>query len=274
MTEAPAQEQQVQEQQHRPDSYEWIRDTGANGIIPERVQRQWVNADNRERRLRDQYRSIEENTELVNEAKSQRAQDAYERNRDQIVNLKQETKKSLLNEARMSERRSRPWPTGENREPTDPQRLLLAAQEGDRLVRIARRRSTMTVGGQEKRNPMFSPTDFLKEQYGIGLEQGGPAGASLCGGVLRACEELGVDPEEVMNAHRDDHQMEQMDNARRMAHYSGLISTLVPEPPKRLQAKKQRGSDFTYRPRQKPPMMDKSGGESPIKGRRSKRPWK
>jgi hypothetical protein len=283
MTEAVQEQQQEQHSEHRPNSYEWIRDTGANGVIPESVRRQWVNADNREARLRDQYLSISEDGDLTPEAKSLRAQDAYERERDQIVNLKQETKASLLSEAKLAARRSQPWPQGESREPSDPQRLLLAAQEGDRLVRVAQRRATISVSGKERPNPMFSSTDFLKEKYGEGLEQGGAAGASLCGGVLRACEELGVDVQEVLNAHRDEYQIQQIDNARRMQLYTELISERVPELPKKLQAKKQRGGDFNYRPRRNAPMVDKSGGEPPITksgptqlaGRRkAKRPWK
>jgi hypothetical protein len=273
MTEAAQVEQQQQDEQHRPDSYEWIRDAGAGGIIPERVQRQWKNADNREARLRNQYLSISEDGDLTPEAKSQRAQAAYERERDQIVNLKQETKKALLSEARFSERRSRPWPQGESREPSDPQRLLLQAQESDRLVRIAQRRSTISVSGKERPNPMFSATDFLRQKYGEGLELGGAAGASLCGGVLRACEELGVDREEVLNVHRDDSQIQQIDNARRMQMFTELISERVPEPPKRLQAKRRRGSDFNYRPRRNAPMADKETSVSPRIGRR-RRPWK
>jgi hypothetical protein len=237
MTEQATEQAQVEEpqeqEQYRPNSYEWIRDTGADGIIPRDTQRKWINADNRASRLRDQYRSISENSDLTPEAKEQRLQDLYERNRHEIENLKHEAVKSLLSEARMAERRSRPWPAGESREPTDPQRLLLQAGEGDRLVRIAQRRSTITTGGRERPNPMFSMTGFLQEQYGAGLEQGGPGGASLCGGVLRAAEELGVDQDEILNAHRDEHQIELIDNARRMHHYSRLVDMRVPEPPKR-----------------------------------------
>jgi hypothetical protein len=232
MTEQAHVEQQ-QEQQHPVGSYEEIRDTGGGGIIPEATRKKWVTADTRATRLKDQYRSIEENGDLTDEAKERQLEDTYERNRDQISNLKHEAVKALLSDAKLDARRSRPWPTGENREPSDPQRLLLQAQEGDRLVRIAQRRSTVTVSGKEQRNPMFSLTGFLQEKFGEGLEQGGPAGAALCGGVLRACEELGIDREEIMNAHRTEHEMELLDNARRMQHYSGLIDMTVPKPRKR-----------------------------------------
>jgi hypothetical protein len=237
MTEAAQEQAQVEQQQephseYRPNSYEWIRDTGAGGIITEAMQRKWVQADTRASRLRDQYRHIEEDQDLTPEAKDKRLQDLYERNRHEIENLKHEATRSLLSEARMAERRSRPWPTGENREPTDPQRLLLAAQEGDRLVRIAQRRATITTGGRERPNPLFSITSFLREQYGSGLQEGGPAGAARCAGTLRACEELGVSEDEVLNVHRDEHQIELIDNARRMADYSRLVDMTVPKPPK------------------------------------------
>jgi hypothetical protein len=117
------------------------------------------------------------------------------------------------------------------------------------LVRIAQRRATITTGGRERPNPMFSMTGFLQEQYGAGLEQGGPGGASLCGGVLRAAEELGVDQDEVLNAHRTEHEMELIDNARRMHHYSRLVDMRVPQPPERNTGPKRLRSERRNRNR-------------------------
>jgi hypothetical protein len=253
MTEAAQEQvqeqQQEQQEQYRPDSYEWIRDTGANGVIPQPTQKKWQIADSHASRLRDRYRHIQEDQDLTPEAKDQRVQDLYERNRHEIENLKHEAVKALLSDAKLAARQSRPWPQGESREPSDPQRLLLQAQEGDRLVRIAQRCATITTGGRERPNPMFSMTGFLQEQYGAGLEQGGPGGASLCGGVLRAAEELGVDQDEVLNAHRTEHEMELIDNARRMHHYSRLVDMRVPQPPERNTGPKRLRSERRNRNR-------------------------
>jgi hypothetical protein len=122
----------------------------------------------------------------------------------------------------------------------DTKHLSLAYAESERLVRIAQKRAE---------NPVFKlgVGDYLRQQYQQGIETGGAQGSALCAGVLRAAEELGVSPHDILDPLRTDEQRQAFDDARRLEHYSTLISTSVPEPPKNLQATKQRGSDFSYR---------------------------
>ena len=53
------------------ESYEQIRNTSP--LVSEEVRRQWIEADQRERMLRYEYRKLEENEDLTPDAKARRA---------------------------------------------------------------------------------------------------------------------------------------------------------------------------------------------------------
>jgi hypothetical protein len=123
-------------------SYEAIRDTSP--AIPDRVRSTWQLADKQALRLREEYQRIADNEELTDEAKSQKALNAYERNREKITDTKQQARQALLREASLLERRARPWPAGENKDiSNDTERLSLAYSESERLVRLAEKRSKL-----------------------------------------------------------------------------------------------------------------------------------
>ncbi len=221
------------------ESYEGIRD--ASPIIPQGVRVKWIEADQAAKTLRDRYAQLEADEDLTLEAKSRKAQELYEQQRGRIEDKKKAAVRALRAEAELAERQSLPHPAGQSRVATDAQTLLLDQNEASRLVRTAERRKN--APGPLKQ----SDSDFLREEYKRGLKLGGLEGGVLCRGVLRAAGELGISSHEILDSLRDDSQRERLDDARRLEHYSGLIDTKAPRPPKTLQNAKKRGSDVLYR---------------------------
>jgi hypothetical protein len=224
------------------ESYESIRDHSE--VIPAPIRQKWQHADNHEQRLRQTYERLEEDGDLTAEAKSQRAIAAHTSEVPKIVAKKQDARDSLLAEARISERRAKPWPKGQPKVLSNsPDVLGLAYSESERLVRIGNKRA-------ERPGPFGSNhTDFLREKYKEGLDTGGIQGAALCYGVERAAEELGVPLESIIAPLRTDEQRVALDDARRLEYFSGLISTKrVPEPPRSLTKAVQRQRREMNRP--------------------------
>ena len=77
-----------------PSSYEGIRD--ASPVILDRVRSAWQLADKQALRLREEYDRIAGNEELTDEAKQQKALNAYERNAQKIADSKQQARQAFL----------------------------------------------------------------------------------------------------------------------------------------------------------------------------------
>jgi hypothetical protein len=249
------------------NSYEAIRDSSP--ILSERARSAWQLADKMGQRLREEYQRIADDAELVDAAKQERAARAYERNAQRIAEAKQQARQALLRESSIKERQAKPWPTGESKDISNStERLSLAYSESERLVRIVEKRSNLKTANSERPNPLFNAGDFLRGKFAEGIGIGGVQGSALCAGVLRAAEELGVDEHDVLDPLRTDEQRELLDNARRLAHYSRLVDTSVPQVPRKLLSRSERRRTAAH---------GLAGGvtDDPMaKGRPRKKTWK
>jgi hypothetical protein len=271
MTEAAQEQAQVEQQQHPVNSYEAIRDSAP---ISKETHDLWLQADRGALNLQQSYENLSQDTVLTDEARARRAQELYEQRGRRVIAQRQQVRDALLKAVKSAENSSFPMPGGEGITTTDANKLLASQNEADRIVRtLERRKERDKIGGGD-------PSTYLKQEYERGLEIGGVEGGAICRGALRAAEEMGQGTDWLPRGERH---IQQLDIARRLFHASGIISTEAPKPPKKLQAKRQRGSDFNYRPRRQNPFADRSSGEPTDKsgpstqligGRRSKRPWK
>lgn len=204
------------------ETYENIRDNSE--IVPREARVAWIEADQSERMLRYQYDRLTEDADLNDEAKARRAGEVYEQHRKGIERKKQAAKDSLIKASRSAVKSSIPTPSGEASSSTDPTKLLLDQNEANRIVRTVERRGDKGPFSQ-------SSSEYLKQEYERGLEIGGVEGGAICQGALRAAQELGAGDEWLP---RNDRQRELLDQARRLEHFSGFISTSAPKPPKSL----------------------------------------
>jgi len=243
-------------------TYEQIRDH--TPVVPSGIREEWIRADQKARRLREDYERIQEEGDLTPEAKARRAQEIYERSREPIEAARKGVRESLLKSAKSAEYFSFPRPKDESLTTSDPTKLLLDQNEAARIVRTIERRKAQ--GGPFKQDT----GEFLREEYRRGLEIGGPEGGAVCRGVLRAARELGAGDEWV-DALRQDRHRESFDRARRLEHYSMIVPSEAPKPPKSL-AKAAKGdrtrADLKpmFRPVGGPPM---AAGQQPHGGRGS-----
>jgi hypothetical protein len=245
---------------NRQTSYEYLRDEAP--FVPERERRMLQNLDNQRTRIRNEYASIDENGDLVEEARERQKDEIYERNRVHIESKGQQIKDGLLSAASFLERKAKPWPSGESKDiSNDTGRLSLAYSEAERLVRIANKRSE---------NPIFKNAghgEFLREHYQRGIETGGAQGSAMCFGALRAGEELGVGEGSIIDPLRTDEQRELVDNARRLEALATSVSMDTPKPRRAGRGRLQGG-----RP---PNVLVGDGGELTIQSRGNRKPaWK
>lgn len=221
------------------ESYEAIRDN--SDLVPSDVRKMWIEADQSERMLRQTYDRLAEDSDLTAEARQRKATEVYEQSRERIESRKQATRQALLKQVEYAEKAAIPRPSGEPLSSNDPTKMLIEQNEAGRLVRTIERRRAQ--GG-----PFRHDTgDFLKQEYKRGLEAGGLEGGSVCRGVLRAAQELGISHEEVIGSLRDERHRESLDRARRLEMAADTINTKPPKPPKSFEKAVRRGS-FQQRP--------------------------
>jgi hypothetical protein len=252
---------------HRQTSYEYLGDEAP--FVPDKERRMLQHLDNRRIRMRQDYADVDADEDLMPEAKDRKKDEIHKRDKPHIESQSQRVIDGLLSQARVLERKAKPWPERQSKDlSNDTERLSLAYAEADRLVRVANKRSTL--GNTDKRNPLYNLGDFLKEKYAEGMSTGGAQGSALCAGVLRAAEELGASQEEILNSLRTDEQRQMVDEARRLQMFAGSISTDTPQPRRRKRTGPRR-----LRGGQAPKLLS-GGGNEPMAIRCSnrKRAWK
>jgi hypothetical protein len=206
--------------------YESIRDSN---IVPPSVREKVIYSEQARRGLRQTYEKLQDDQDLTLEAKQRLAQEAFERNKDRVVEKNQEAREGLINAAKAKEKSAVPKPPGVSLTTEDPTRLLLIQGEADRVRRIADKRGNHPLGGGARIG------DFLRSEYKRGVEElSGAEAQARCAGVLRAAEELGVSEEEVVGSLRTDQQRETLDEARRLYYMSDMFSKDAPAPPRQL----------------------------------------
>jgi len=215
----------------------------ARNAVPEDLKERWIRIDQKARNLQQGYEGLQADDDLTAEAKSRRAQELYQRHKDDIEGGRKALRETQIKRAKTAEEFSIPRPSGEALVSQDTNKLLLDAAEGDRIVRTVERR-TSTDGPLK-----VDVSDILREEYRRGLDVGGPAGGSICRGVLRAAHELGVD-NEFINPLRSDRHRESLDDARRLLLAADALGGDAPKPPRSLtQAAKRERVEQDLAPR-------------------------
>ena len=215
-----------------PTTYENARD--ASPVVPDAVRRTWQAADREEQLLRQQVDALLNDETLVPEVKAERARELYESKSNAIAEKRQQTREALLKAADAAYRASIPVYSGQALAPADTNALLADQNEAARIVRTVKSK-------EEKSGPYgFRATDYVREEYARALAAGGIEGGSILRGCIRASEELGLDIEDVLSGVRSERHREYVDKSRRLAHFADMLSTKVPELPRRTRDRLQR----------------------------------
>ena len=203
---------------------------------------------------------LREDESLNDEFRQRRATEIYEQNKAKMEAARLKARDTLQKHAAFAEKAAIPTPNGEPTSSSDPTKLLIDLQTSASIVRTIERQ--WSAAGPLKR----SPGEYLTEQYRKGLGQGGLEGGSLCRGVLRAAEELGLG-DDFLDPLRSDRDRERLDNARRLLFAADSIDTKAPKPPRELTrsaagSATRRGGQFTHRA--SPVMAPEASPEAPV----------
>jgi len=269
MTEAPGQQLEAE---HKPDSYESLRDTLPG--ISQAARTRWQKADRSAANLLELYQSLQKDSDLVPEARSRKAAEFYSRESPKIEQSWQQTREELRGAAEALTKMATPRPKGEKLEATSNEELLTAQNESARILRVIERRANGP--GPFK----ATATDLLKSEYAKGMKEAGVAGVARCRGVLAASDELGVSPEERLASLRDDTQRENLDKARRLEQAAYAVPSSAPRPGAALNSRVQPASRHNFQMQrrqthlvQQPSNLDSSEEPNPFKKTSPRRRW-
>lgn len=217
--------------------YEAIRDSG---LLTEAVREDYIKAEQARRSLRQGYEKLLADGDLTDEARERRAQELYEGRKGSVEAAGNRAREAILKQARSAEQASMPKPSGEPLSSTSADRILLDQNEASRIIRTVERRKA-------QKGP-FRPDigSYLTQEYRRGMEQGGLSGGAVCRGVLRAADELDIDPEQIIDPLRDDKHRESLDRARRLYWFSGSVSESAPPIPRQLDRSRPKRVPGTY----------------------------
>ena len=214
-------------------------------FLPKEAKEAWIKADHKADMLRLAYDGLANDETLNDEYKQRRAEELYRERKDSVESARRGARETILKHAAFAEKNAIPTPNGEPTSSSDPTKYLIDLQRAESLVRSIERQKN--IGGPLKR----SPSEYLTEQYRQGLKQGGLEGGSLCRGVLKAAEELGISADDVVEPLRSDQDRERLDKSRRLQVAADSISSEAPKPPRSLAggsaARSRRGGQFTHR---------------------------
>ena len=217
--------------------YEAIRDSG---LLNPDTRENYIKAEQASRSLRQEYEKLTEDQDLTDEARARRAQELYEGRKGSVEAAGHKARESILKQAKSAEQASMPKPSGEPLASTSSDRILLDQNEASRIIRTVERRKA-------QKGP-FRPDigSYLTQEYRRGMEEGGLSGGAVCRGVLRAADELDIDPEQVVDPLRDDKHRESLDRARRLYWFSDTVSTTAPPIPRTLDPRRPKRVPGSY----------------------------
>ncbi len=213
------------------ESYETIRDSE---LLTQETREAYVLAEQSRRNLRSEYEALIADETLNDDYKVQRAQELYEQRAKNVESAGRKARELLLKQAQAAEQVAIPRPKGESLSSSDATKLVADQNEASRIVRTVERRKT--EGGPFRQNT----GEMLRGEYARGLEIGGLEGGAVCRGTLRAADELGVSPEEVIDPLRGDAHREAADRARRFGVFADTVSEKAPTIPRQLDRSRPR----------------------------------
>jgi hypothetical protein len=232
----------VENQEHKPGTYESLRDEMEGISAP--VRTRWQAADKGAANLLSIYGSLQADSDLTDEARSRKASEHYERHAPGVEEGWATTRAELRGAAKALVEASTPRPSGQKLAATTNEEILVAQGERERILRTIERRKA--AGGPFKANA----TDHLKAEYQRGLATGGALGAAICRGVLDAGRELGVPEETWIAPLRDDQQRANLDRARRVEQASYAVPSRAPRPGAALNSGVRSEASGIFQPRQ------------------------
>jgi hypothetical protein len=217
--------------------YEAIRDSG---LLAEAVREDYIKAEQASRGLRREYEQLTQDQDLTHEARTRRAQELFEQRRGSVEAAGKKARESILKQAKSAEQGSMPKPSGEGLTSSSSDRILLDQNEASRVIRTIERKKAAP-------GPFKHDTGaYLTQEYARGLEIGGVEGGAICRGTLRAADELGIDPDQVVDPLRDDKHRESLDRARRLYWFSDTVSESAPAIPRKLDGRKPKRVPGSY----------------------------
>jgi hypothetical protein len=240
------------------------------GSVTGKAAETWDAADKAERQLQNLYHRLSEDGELTRAAKSNRAWEAYDAEREGILQKRKKTRELLLQQAAAAERFATPMPEGESVITTNEQKTLLTQNEQSRIRTNLERSEAIGKGTP------FSPKtyDILQREYDYGMEIGGVRGGAICRAVADIVRENQGNIDKVVDHHRRLVHRNSLEDAQRAVAQSGLISVRrVAEPPfDNPRGGKKRTAGHTGIPRSGNAVVGGKG--TPLFPKRSRPSWK
>ncbi len=219
------------------ERYETIRDSE---LLIQDTRESFIRADQARRGLHREYEKLLSDEDLTDEARARRAQELHEQRSGGVESAGRKARESILKQAKSAEQASMPKPSGEGLSSSSPDRILLDQNEASRVIRTIERKKAAPGPFRHDSGA------YLTQEYARGMEIGGVEGGAICRGVLRAADELGIDPEQVVDPLRNEKHRESLDKARRLAWLSDTVSTQAPSIPRQLDPRKTKRVPGTY----------------------------
>lgn len=207
-------------EQEAPSSYEHLRDSA-----PQDAGVEWRDGDRWAAHVREQLSKLANDEELSDKGRHERAQYHIEAATKKIAAGYEKAATWLEKEAKRQELASIPLPDGHtlNSKVKDNAGLLAVQGEAQAIISKVEARRAKTPKGMRAPDPA---PDVLRDAYASAMEDGGVEGMARARGVLRACEQLGIDKSAVVAPFMERTHYEAADEARRLEY----LRRLVPSP--------------------------------------------
>ena len=193
------------------DLYERLRDSA-----PKEARVEWRDGDRWAASLREKFQELAADGDLSEQGKFERAQRHLETAAAKIQRGYERAAKTLEREAQRQALASVPLPDGHdlNTKVKDNAGLLAVQGEAQAIIsKIERMREKLPKGIKNQNDHVV---DMLRDTYASAMEDGGVEGMARARGVLRACEQLGVDKASVIAPFMERKHHEAADEARRL----------------------------------------------------------
>ncbi len=244
-------------------SYEQLRDTtdGEAGIA-------WRDADRWSSYLREKFEALEADEKLSGEGKYEAAEEYLKKTRPRIESAYEAARKHLEAEAKRARDAAVPLPDGRDLSTTkikDSNEMLAVQGEAQAIVaRVERLKASRPKGMQVQGD---HTTAILRDAYASSMAEAGVEGRIKAYGVLKACEQLGVDRDEVVQPLRGQKHFDAAEESWRLENLRRSVPSGKNVPANPFAAQKQpQGGDFHTR--RGATLFKNDPGLQPASGRR------
>jgi hypothetical protein len=271
-------------------TYEQLRDA-----TPHReVREAWQEADRRIAYARGRLANIDADESLSDEGKYQRAQDLVDKEVPEILARYERARQKAQETAESDWKFSIPMPSGMAGEvrtlatvrASDSSELIAVQNEaeaiaqrieGKSLTELTRERSH-AGGNRGIREPRSRRTEALRREYDAAMREGGLEGKVRALGVVRVCEQMGVDLDAIVDGHRKAGHRKAYQHAMELEQIRQAIPSgqgRVTNPYDTASTRRRAGAVGTYRSQGKSGAAMVGGNrDSLFPQRKRKRSWK